>query len=75
MVLCNHLKGYCVNEICFSDCCYLLKREYYKKNEYNYKCPDCNGEFTFPSIQSTSTISYKCPFCGRIMIGVVIKEK
>ena len=38
---------------------------------FNYKCPDCKGEFNTPSTPGiTSSLYYKCPFCGRIMEGL-----
>ena len=39
---------------------------------YNYKCPDCNGEFNQPSIgyQNGTYTVYKCPFCGKDMKGM-----
>jgi len=42
--------------------------------KYNYKCPDCGGEFNEPSTESSNGTSfyfnYKCPFCGREMKGL-----
>jgi len=50
-----------------------------------YKCPDCGGEFDEPAVEypvaenkpSTTVPTpvigspvYKCPFCGRIMLGL-----
>ena len=41
---------------------------------YNYKCPDCKGEFNNPAFipapGSAIAGTYKCPFCGRMMLGV-----
>jgi hypothetical protein len=41
-------------------------------SNYNYKCPDCHGEFNSPAL-ATDTGTYfpkKCPFCGRVMEGL-----
>jgi len=39
--------------------------------QFNYECPDCHGKFNQPSIPAvTSSIYYKCPFCGRFMEGL-----
>jgi len=50
-----------------------------------YKCPDCGGEFDEPAVVHHITEDdgrttapthivgspvYKCPFCGRIMVGL-----
>ena len=39
---------------------------------YNYKCPNCDGEFNTPGcVYGTGTdVYYKCPFCGRTMEGL-----
>ena len=40
---------------------------------YNYKCPDCKGEFQYATVITTpgnTSPTYKCPFCGRIMGGM-----
>ena len=43
---------------------------------YNYKCPDCHGEFNYPERVSedhgTAGITTKlvCPFCKREMAGI-----
>jgi len=59
-VNCN---GYCSNCVLFSPTSF--------QSNYNYKCPDCNGEFNTPSTPGiTSSLYYKCPFCGRIMEGM-----
>lgn len=44
---------------------------------FNYKCPDCYGEFQYPTTDtspSTHSITFhgnpRCPFCGRSMEGL-----
>jgi len=39
---------------------------------YNYKCPDCNGEFNTPaqSFPDGTRVDNLCPFCGRKMEGL-----
>lgn len=42
-------------------------------HQYNYKCPDCKGEFNSPASDSMSTTSnpnYRCPWCGKKMEGL-----
>jgi len=40
--------------------------------QFDYECPDCHGKFNQPAMPPTvsSSICYKCPFCGRIMEGM-----
>ncbi len=40
-----------------------------QSSNYDYKCPDCKGEFNTPAFDPTITL-YKCPFCGREMVGL-----
>lgn len=44
------------------------------EGDYNFKCPECKGEFNDPSFISapggTVTGYYQCPFCGRIILGI-----
>lgn len=42
-----------------------------KATQYNYKCPDCGGEFNEPAsgIPSGTYVPYFCPFCNRKMEG------
>lgn len=38
---------------------------------FNYECPDCHGKFNQPSVPAvTSSLYYRCPFCGRHMPGI-----
>jgi len=39
---------------------------------YNYKCPDCHGEFNIPasSYPNGTQVEHSCPFCGRKMEGL-----
>jgi len=38
---------------------------------FNYECPDCHGKFNQPSVPTvTSSLYYRCPFCGRHMPGI-----
>lgn len=41
---------------------------------YNYKCPNCKGEFNTPALYSQGTsssiVNYVCPFCGAGMVGL-----
>ena len=41
-------------------------------SSYNYKCPDCNGEFNLPasSYPNGTQVEHFCPFCGRKMEGL-----
>lgn len=41
-------------------------------NSFNYRCPDCFGEFNQPILnpRNGTYFEYKCPFCGRIMEGL-----
>ena len=43
----------------------------YYSRTYNYKCPQCNGEFNQPAYQTTTstTLMYRCPWCGRELGG------
>jgi hypothetical protein len=42
-----------------------------QQQQFNYECPDCHGKFNQPSYPAvTSSICYKCPFCGRLMEGL-----
>ena len=34
---------------------------------FNYKCPQCGGEFNVPSM--TEEHKFVCPFCGNKMVG------
>jgi hypothetical protein len=56
------------NGKCYN-CCNI---EYYSlPQQYNYKCPNCHGEFNYPSVPSvTSSLYYKCPFCAKLMEGL-----
>lgn len=52
-----------------------LEPQSYKSTAgYNYKCPNCGGEFNCPSfIKSEGTAieeKYVCPFCGKEMLGL-----
>jgi hypothetical protein len=39
--------------------------------QFNYECPDCHGKFNYAVIPViTSSLYYKCPFCGRTMEGL-----
>jgi len=43
------------------------------RRSYNYKCSDCGGEFNKPAgvpIPGSTSITSKCPFCGKIMEGI-----
>ena len=55
--------GYCPNN------CVLYNQD---NTRYNYKCPECNGEFNQPAcLNTTSTVPiYRCPFCGFKMEGM-----
>ena len=67
---CNYLNGECYSGINCVDC-YYYKLNYAPLSQFNYECPDCHGKFNYPSIPSvTSSIYYKCPFCGRLMEGL-----
>lgn len=55
--------------------CWNLKNPSESSNVYNYKCPDCKGEFNQPSSKikndSNGTDAYySCPFCGKVMKGI-----
>ena len=44
---------------------------YIYPQQFNYECPDCHGKFNYAAIPAiTSSLYYKCPFCGRIMEGL-----
>jgi len=36
---------------------------------YNYKCPNCGGEFNEPYMPqlTTNVTCSRCPFCGMVM--------
>ncbi len=55
--------------------CYNCQNEqvYYNSPPlFNYECPDCKGKFNSPAIPAvSSSIIYKCPFCGRLMQGLL----
>jgi len=70
---------------CFQDTTYLINGlcancyngngfSYYSQSQqFNYKCPNCQGEYNEPSygqLGYTSSLTPKCPFCGRIMEGI-----
>ena len=40
--------------------------------QYNYKCPECGGEFNYPAVEygCGTDSTYKCPFCGKKMEGM-----
>jgi len=70
--MCPYFQNY-VN--CNGDCshCGNIPYKYYSppEQQYNYKCPTCHGEFNYPSVPSvTSSLYYKCPFCGKLMEGL-----
>lgn len=57
-------------EYCINSCKYWDKKSS-SIQQFNYECPDCHGRFNQPSIPAvTSSLFYKCPFCGRIMEGL-----
>lgn len=43
---------------------------------YNYKCPDCTGEFSLPALKisydqnDNGITEHVCPFCDRVMEGL-----
>lgn len=40
-----------------------------EETNYNYKCPDCKGEFSYPTYKYDGAFYETCcPFCGRKMI-------
>lgn len=45
----------------------------FKFENYNYKCPCCKGEFTYPVYHlisaSATMVTYHCPFCNMQMKG------
>jgi len=50
---------------------YKVFPDYYSQS-FNYECPDCHGRFNFSAIPSvTSSLVYKCPFCGKEMKGLI----
>lgn len=56
---------------CSYDCTKCDNAPYYCVTQFNYECPDCKGRFNSPAIPSvSSSLYYKCPFCGRIMEGM-----
>lgn len=41
--------------------------------KYQYKCPDCQGEFSYEGIRkATGDGRAMCPWCGNVMKGVYI---
>lgn len=40
---------------------------YVYKSDYNYKCPQCSGEYNTPSYKDGK---YYCPFCSYEMLGM-----
>jgi DNA-directed RNA polymerase subunit RPC12/RpoP len=73
MIWCYRFQQY-IN--CTENCCncniYSYPQQYYSlPQQYNYKCPTCQGEFNYPSVPSvTSSLYYKCPFCAKLMEGL-----
>ena len=40
-------------------------------NNFDFECPNCHAKFNQPSIPlPSSSMYYKCPFCGMIMEGL-----
>lgn len=62
--------NYCPKCNCYPCCCQQVG---WIDTKMNYECPDCHGKFNSPAIEypttSTKLIS-KCPFCGRLMLGL-----
>jgi len=80
---CGRYDNYFINGRCGD--CYSRKQTYSHSVpsckivgniNYNYKCPECKGEFKNPAMkitydQNNNTITkYSCPFCNRIMEGL-----
>ena len=65
---------YLANQECYQVTCYgctLFNPKNYIQQQFNYECPDCHGKFNYSATPAvTSDISYKCPFCGRKMVGI-----
>ena len=60
---CVNLKG--TNLPCFHG-------QIFSESQFNYKCPDCKGEFNNPSYGQGYSIclNAKCPWCGKEMKGI-----
>jgi DNA-directed RNA polymerase subunit RPC12/RpoP len=74
-------KGYCPNCFAITDSSWIYcpycatdlrwnNAFSYYPTAYNYKCPDCKGEFNEPVNKGMAHGGYKCPFCGRKMGGI-----
>lgn len=67
------IEGLCQN--CWADQ-HALKCEHgqiFPESRFNYKCPDCHGEFNTPAyemISFTGSGNPKCPWCGKEMKGL-----
>ena len=65
---CGKCGAYAVLKSSTGLCIYCEQEQITYPQQFNYECPDCHGKFNQPSIPSvTSSIYYKCPFCGRFM--------
>ncbi len=72
---CPYINGECYQENinCLNCSNYQVywQRILFPAQYFNYECPDCHGKFNQPAIPTvTSSIYYKCPFCGRAMEGL-----
>lgn len=67
---------YFLNIGCGLEMCWYCYRQHEDNPiKFNYQCPDCHGKFQDPvlSLSNCSTNGlkvYKCPFCGRILVGL-----
>ena len=68
---CGNYSNFSINGLCQN--CLNLQTYYTASHQYDYKCPNCNGEFVYPShIRKTNFTNfiYVCPFCNKEMKGI-----
>lgn len=46
---------------------FIVNSGYSGYNGYEYRCPQCGGEFNTPSYKNGM---YYCPFCSYVMLGM-----
>jgi len=65
---CSYLQKEMNCQVCDNSCTYLQNCGHWQLDpQYNYKCPDCHGEFNQPN----GTLNgWNCPFCNKKMEGL-----
>ena len=52
------------------DCIYRDNFYHQLNLTFAYECPDCRGRFNTPALDMGTAGLYKCPFCGKEMVGL-----